>query len=62
VSNFHITYAPRPDATPEVELDALAAIYRVLLDAHDRKNAAPVSHPDAARENTEDETRNPSPD
>jgi hypothetical protein len=34
-----ITYAPRPDATPEGELKALASIYRFVLNsAH--KNAA----------------------
>jgi hypothetical protein len=26
-----ITYAPRPDATPEGELDALAAVYKFCL-------------------------------
>ena len=34
-----IDYAPRPDATPEGELNALANIYKFVLDsAH--KNAA----------------------
>ncbi len=28
----HITYTPHPDATPEAEKDALAAVYRLLLD------------------------------
>ena len=27
-----ITYTPHPDATPEAEKDALAAVYRLLLD------------------------------
>jgi hypothetical protein len=31
MSNAHISYAPRPDATPEGELDALAAIYKFVL-------------------------------
>ena len=26
-----VTYTPRPDATPEAELSALAAVYRFLL-------------------------------
>jgi hypothetical protein len=38
MSNAHISYAPRPDATPEGELDALAAIYKfVLFDSQARK-------------------------
>ena len=28
-----ISYAPRPDATPEAELNALAACYRIILDS-----------------------------
>lgn len=28
----HVTYVPCPDATPEAELAALAAVYRYLLD------------------------------
>ncbi len=31
MSDSHINYVPRPDATPEAELDALAAIYRYVL-------------------------------
>ncbi len=27
-----ITYTPHPDVTPEAEKDALAAVYRLLLD------------------------------
>jgi hypothetical protein len=39
VDNPRITYTVRPDATPEGELNALASIYRFVLDsAH--KNAA----------------------
>ncbi len=37
-----ITYVRRPDATPEDELNALAAVYRFLIlekgDAHDLTN------------------------
>lgn len=32
MGNPCITYTPRPDATPETEKDALAAVYRLLLD------------------------------
>jgi hypothetical protein len=36
VDNPRIAYAPRPDATPEGELNALANVYRYVLN----KNAA----------------------
>ena len=34
-----VRYAPRPDATPEREAAALAAVYRFVLDASKRKAA-----------------------
>ena len=39
MNNPRIDYAPRPDATPEGELNALASIYRFVLDSAN-KNAA----------------------
>ena len=38
-----ITYVPRPDATPEPELSALASVYRFIIDSHANTNAAGVS-------------------
>lgn len=38
-----ITYAPRPDATPDSEATALASIYRYVLDCHEKQNAASVT-------------------
>jgi hypothetical protein len=39
MDGVRITYTPRPNATPQVELDALATVYRYLLlekgDLHD---------------------------
>ena len=35
-----ITYASRPEATPEGELSALAAVYRFILDCNAKKKAA----------------------
>lgn len=47
MSNPRITYTPRPDATPEAELNALVAVYRLILDS---KKAAPrQSRPDDVR-------------
>jgi hypothetical protein len=42
-----IVYAPRPDATPKAELDALASVYRFILDSRAKKMAAePAPEPD----------------
>ena len=38
-----ITYVPRPDATQEAELNALASVYRFILDSSAKKNAAGVT-------------------
>jgi hypothetical protein len=35
-----ITYVPRPDATPESELDTLACVYRFVIGRHAAKTAA----------------------
>lgn len=36
-----ITYTPRPDATPEGELNALAAVYAFVLKCGEEKNQTP---------------------
>lgn len=42
-----ITYAPRPDATPEGELDALANVYAYIRRcAAEKKNAVSVTSTD----------------
>ncbi len=39
-----ITYTPRPDATPEGELNALAVVYRfILCCAAKKKNPSPTA-------------------
>jgi len=40
--SYLITYTPRPDATPEAELSALASVYRFIIDSHANTNAAGV--------------------
>jgi hypothetical protein len=40
VKRREIIYRPRPDATPEAELDALAAAYRFVIGRHATKIAA----------------------
>jgi hypothetical protein len=49
VNSLRIIYTSRPDATPEAELNVLAAVYRFILDCHAKKIAAePDSCNDAA--------------
>jgi len=43
VSNRRLRYSPLPDATPDSELDALAAVYAFVLEAHAKKKAATPS-------------------
>lgn len=44
-----ISYAPRPDATPETELSSLASVYRFILDARAKKEGSRPGAPDAAK-------------
>jgi len=51
MSRARITYTPRANATPESELDALAAIYKFVLECHARRKAAdPTGDPNEAKE------------
>jgi hypothetical protein len=53
MDNRRISYVPRPDATPEAELKALAAVYRFILDCHAKKMAAePAPEPDGRNDGT----------
>ena len=49
-----VTYAPCPNATPEGELNALAAVYCLVLNRHVSKEAARPGGPDARKENLHD--------
>jgi hypothetical protein len=50
MSDPRVTYSPRPDSTPEAELDALAAVYRYLLFETDAsKRAARPTAPNEAK-------------
>jgi hypothetical protein len=46
MSEARIIYTPRPDATPESEVAALASVYRFLLDCHAKKKGGPAPTPD----------------
>jgi len=50
MSDPAVSYTPRPDATPEGELRALAACYRIILDSAKKKGRfLDKSGPDDAR-------------
>ena len=44
-----ITYAPRPDTTPETEIATLGNVYKFVLDCRAKTEAASESRPDDAR-------------
>ena len=56
MSESRITYTPHPDATPETEAVALAAVYRFLLDCNAKKKAARPGGPDDAEVSNNDRT------
>ena len=39
-SDLRINYRPHLDATPEAELEVLAAVYSFLLQSHEKRKAA----------------------
>jgi hypothetical protein len=50
VSSTRTSYVPRPDATPEAELDTLAACYRFILDSAKKRGRFPdKSGPDGQK-------------
>jgi hypothetical protein len=58
VSSPAVTYAQRHDATPEAEISALAAIYRLCLESHTQKRGRlpDKSGPDDAKERSKDDS------
>jgi hypothetical protein len=38
MSSLRITYTPRSDATPEAEISALAACYRIILESQSKRD------------------------
>lgn len=46
--NTCLVYVPREDASPEGELATLAAVYRFVLQHHEKKNDAGVSEGEEA--------------
>jgi hypothetical protein len=55
--NTALSYTPRPDITPDSELDALAAVYRfILFESSANKKGGPETAPDDAEESKNDRT------
>jgi hypothetical protein len=55
--NPAVSYTQRPDATPERELSALVAIYKLCISSsHAQEEAAPESRPDDARKDQDART------
>ena len=50
MGSSHIHYSQRPDTVTEAESAALAAVYKLVLDCHAKKKAAPASGPDDTKE------------
>lgn len=58
VSKPRVTYIPRPDSTSEAEPNALAVVYRYILNCHECKKAAPESRLDDAKGFVNDRAKN----
>ena len=54
ISHAVVTYAPRPDATPEAELSVLASLYGFVRDCHAKKEAVPENRLDDGTKTKED--------
>lgn len=57
MSKLTIAYAPRPDTTAEGELSSLASVYKLILDTVQKKEAAPESRPNDAKERSVHDSR-----
>jgi hypothetical protein len=57
MSSAPTVYRPREDASAEAELSALVNVYRLVLNCHAKKEAAPESRPDDARGSKHDRVK-----
>ena len=49
-----VIYAPCPDATPEIELATLAAVFKFVIQAHERKKAVAPANEKGKEVNSEE--------
>jgi hypothetical protein len=54
MSSTRIAYSQRPDVTPETEVSVLAAIYKLAINSHARKEATRPGSPDDGTKVKED--------
>jgi len=52
-NDLRISYTSHPDATPEAELSALAAVYRFILDCCTKKEGGSTTAPDDAKKESQ---------
>jgi hypothetical protein len=57
MGSTRLTYSPRPDATPESELDALAAVYAFVLKCQEQTAAEQSGRDDAEGDKHDRATR-----
>ena len=55
MDSARIIYTPRPDATPESEATALAAVYKFVLDCRAKKKGRPTTSGPDDRKGLEDD-------
>jgi hypothetical protein len=54
-SATQILYTPRRDITPDGELNALAAVYKCILDCRRKQEGGPPTAPDDAMKGSNDD-------
>jgi hypothetical protein len=54
MDDTRLDYLPREDATPEGELAALAAVYALVIQAHERNMAAALANERRKEVNSEE--------
>lgn len=59
MASTKVAYSARLDTTPEGETNALASVYRFVLDCHAKKKASRPGGPDDAEESKNDRTAEP---
>jgi len=57
MSGSVVAYAARPDVTPDVEVSALANVYKFVLDCRTKKEATRPGSPDDAKEKIKNGSR-----
>ncbi len=50
MASARVAYSARTGATPEAELNAIASVYRFIIESHAKKKATRPSGPDDAKE------------